>query len=455
MLQGYRLAVIAVAFCASIYAQNAGFQVDGTCVAGSCPPQLLAYGGNFNLPVSYTIDLANGDTYSITGTLTSSNSGSGGTFALTYLFEVVFLHGAGGGASQSDTLTLDAFTAFQSSFTTGNFGEALEGAFSFNVASSSSVQLCTAGVCTATVTPPGSFNTSASYSIAPSNGGFTFDNTFSVHFGAGSAPGSYMLFNFPALPAPSVNHVINAGAYGGASTISPGSWIEIYGSNLAVGTRVWGSADFNGVDAPTSLGGTSVTIGGQAAFVDYVSSGQVNVQVPSGVGNNTQPVVVTTAAGGSTAFAVNVAATSPGLLAPPAPSTGSSPGFNVAGTQYVVALLPDGTYVLPPGAISGINSRRANPGDTITLYGIGFGPVTPAIAAGQIEQQTNQVSSPLSIAFGNTPATTIAYSGLAPNYVGLYQFNVVVPNVAASDQVPLTFSLGGASGSQTLYIAVQ
>ncbi|HEY6344054.1 MAG TPA: IPT/TIG domain-containing protein [Bryobacteraceae bacterium] len=252
-----------------------------------------------------------------------------------------------------------------------------------------------------------------------------------------------------------MTHVINAGAYGGASTISPGSWIEIYGSNLAVGTRVWSSADFNGVNAPTSLGGTSVTIGGQAAFADYVSSGQVNVQVPSGVGNNTQPVVVTTAAGSSTAFGVNVAATSPGLLAPPAPSTGSPPGFNVAGTQYVVALLPDGTYVLPPGAISGINSRRANPGDTITLYGIGFGPVTPAIAAGQIEQQTNQVSSPLSIAFGNTPATTIAYSGLAPNYVGLYQFNVVVPNVAASDQVPLTFSLGGAGGSQTLYIAVQ
>ena len=81
--------------------------------------------------------------------------------------------------------------------------------------------------------------------------------------------------------------------------------------------------------------------------------------------------------------------------------------------------------------------------------------MTPSIAAGQIEQQTNQVSSPLSIAFGNTAAATIAYSGLAPNYVGLYQFNVVVPNVAASDQVPLTFSLGGASGSQTLYIAVQ
>jgi uncharacterized protein (TIGR03437 family) len=447
MLRSLRLAIVTLALGVSIYAQNAGFQVNGTCAAGSCPPQLLPYGGNFNLPVSYTVTLADGDTFSITGTLTSSNSGSGSTFSLTYLFEVVFLNSAGGGTSQSDTLTLDAFTAFQSPFTTGNFGEALEGAFSFNVASSSSVQLCTAGVCTATVSPPGSFNTSASYSLAPSNGGFTFDNTFTVHFGAGSSQGSYILFNFPALPAPSVNHAINAGAYGGASTIAPGSWIEIYGSNLAVGTRVWGTADFNGINAPTSLGGTSVTVGGQAAFVDYVSSGQINVQVPSGVGSGTQPLVVTTAAGSSTAFAVTVAAVSPGLLAPAA--------FNVNGTQYVVALFPDGTYVLPPGAIPGITSRRANPGDTITLYGIGFGPVTPAIAAGQIEKQTNEISSALSISFGNTSATMILYSGLAPNYVGLYQFNVVVPNLAASDTVPLTFSLAGASANQTLYIAAQ
>jgi uncharacterized protein (TIGR03437 family) len=44
---------------------------------------------------------------------------------------------------------------------------------------------------------------------------------------------------------------------------------------------------------------------------------------------------------------------------------------------------------------------------------------------------------------------------LAPGEVGLYQFNVMVPNVAAADLTPLTFSLGGTPGSQTLYIAVQ
>jgi uncharacterized protein (TIGR03437 family) len=38
--------------------------------------------------------------------------------------------------------------------------------------------------------------------------------------------------------------------------------------------------------------------------------------------------------------------------------------------------------------------------------------------------------------------------------VGLYQFNVVIPNIAASNTAPLTFSLNGVSGTQTLAIAV-
>lgn len=47
------------------------------------------------------------------------------------------------------------------------------------------------------------------------------------------------------------------------------------------------------------------------------------------------------------------------------------------------------------------------------------------------------------------------YAGLAPGAIGLYQFNVVVPSVPASDTTPLTFTLGTVSSTQTLFIAVQ
>jgi uncharacterized protein (TIGR03437 family) len=49
---------------------------------------------------------------------------------------------------------------------------------------------------------------------------------------------------------------------------------------------------------------------------------------------------------------------------------------------------------------------------------------------------------------------TVSYDGLAPGYVGLYQFNIVVPNVPAGSLVPVTYTLGGVTGTQALYIAV-
>jgi uncharacterized protein (TIGR03437 family) len=240
--------------------------------------------------------------------------------------------------------------------------------------------------------------------------------------------------------------VVSASQFGKFTSLAPGSWIEIYGANLATATREWGSADFNGNNAPTSLEGTKVTINGQPAFVEYISPGQVDVQVPSNVGTGIQLMTVTSPNGTSPTYQVVVNKIEPGFDAPPS--------FNINGTQYVVALFNDGvTYVLPTGAIAGVNSRPAKPGDTITLYGVGFGAVTENIPAGQIAQGLTSLASNFSISIGGMPAM-VSYAGLAPQYVGLYQFDVVVPPLPAGSAVPVTFTLGGSSGTQTLYLAV-
>ena len=80
--------------------------------------------------------------------------------------------------------------------------------------------------------------------------------------------------------------------------------------------------------------------------------------------------------------------------------------------------------------------------------------MTPGVDAGVMAQQGNALTTPIQIFFGDS-AAEVAYAGLAPTTVGLYQFNVVVPNIAGGDAVPLRFTLGGAAGLQTLYIAVQ
>ena len=204
--------------------------------------------------------------------------------------------------------------------------------------------------------------------------------------------------------------VISAGAFGAFSSASPGSWIEIYGGNLAGDTRSWALSDFSGNNAPVSLDGTKVTIGGKAAFIDYISPGQVNALIPSDTPTGTQQLTLTGPAGASAVYSMTINPALPGLLAPP--------NFKIGNVQYAVAIFTDGAYALPAGAIQGVNSRSAKPGDVVTLYGVGFGPVTPSTPAGQLVQQLNSLSLPLLMNIGGIPRHALDYEpGLAPGYI--------------------------------------
>ena len=254
--------------------------------------------------------------------------------------------------------------------------------------------------------------------------------------------------------------VISASDFGALPSIAPGSWIEIYGTSLALTTRQWATTDFNGVNAPTSLNNTTVSIGGQTAFVEYISPTQVDVQVPGTIGLGTQPVIVSTTAGNSPAYNINVNLEEPALFAPAV--------FKILGVPYVGALFPDGTYVFPPDSFAGIASRAAKPGDTIVFYGIGFGQV-PGSPAGTIPQTANGLTLAIAPKFYfNKVQAQVTYAGLAPQtattgYIGLYQFNVIVPPITvpagqtAAVQVTFTVNENGTDvpGTQTLYTAIQ
>jgi uncharacterized protein (TIGR03437 family) len=252
-----------------------------------------------------------------------------------------------------------------------------------------------------------------------------------------------------SLPSINPGGVVSASNFGAFTSIAPGSWIEIYGSNLAAETRLWATTDFN-PNAPTSLGRTSVTIANQPAFIDYVSSGQVNAQVPN-IQPGTQQMKVTNAVGDSALYTITVNATQPGLYAPPI--------FTAGGKQYVGAVINDPTtavqtFAMPPNSVSGFTSRAAHPGETLTIYGIGFGPVDTNTQPGQIAPGNSHITGNIQILFNGTPGG-LGYFGLSPQLVGLYQFNVVVPAIPSGNAVPLTFTLNGVAGTQTLYTAVQ
>ncbi|HUS06562.1 MAG TPA: peptidylprolyl isomerase [Bryobacteraceae bacterium] len=251
-------------------------------------------------------------------------------------------------------------------------------------------------------------------------------------------------------PSPVINPngIITASTFGAFAAAAPGSFIEIYGSNLAGTTRQWSGDDFKDGNAPTSLDNVSVSIAGQAAYVYSISPGQVNVQVPAAVpAGGPVPVIVTYKGQASAAVMLTINPVQGGLFAPPS--------FNVGGKQYAAAIHSSSGAFVSDGTVPGVPAAPARPGETLVFYGIGFGPVTPAgtAIAGQVAQGQSSLATAVQFKFGDTPAQAV-YAGLAPGLVGLYQFNVVVPAVE-SGIVPLTITLGGTAIQQTLFIPVQ
>jgi uncharacterized protein (TIGR03437 family) len=250
-------------------------------------------------------------------------------------------------------------------------------------------------------------------------------------------------------PAIMSGGVVSASAFGGFAAATAGSWIEIYGTNLGPSTPyTWQGSDFDGNNAPTSLQGVTLTVNGINAFIDYVSSTQVNAQVPGGVGTGPATVILTYNNQPSSPYTITLNALEPGLL--------TTSAFNIGGKQYVAALHADNTFVVPTNAPS--LGTPAKPGETIIIYGVGFGPSAPPggspISPGVIVTAANTLTNAMQISIGGANAL-LQYYGLAPNYVGLYQFNVVVPtSLSNNDALPLTFNVGGNTGNQTLYTAV-
>jgi uncharacterized protein (TIGR03437 family) len=218
--------------------------------------------------------------------------------------------------------------------------------------------------------------------------------------------------------------------FGTTGVIQPGEWISIYGTNLASGTASW-----NG-DFPTTLGGTSVQIDGKAAYIEYVSSTLVNVQAPDDTATGMVSVVVTTAAGTATST-VTLSA--------------YSPTFSLLDKVHVSAIIlrsngsgayGGGTYDIlgPTGTCLGYKTVGAMAGDSVVLFGNGFGPTNPTVPAGAPFVGAAPTTLPFSLVI-NGVVILPSFVGLAS--AGLYQINMTVPDGLGQGEVPILASVGG------------
>jgi uncharacterized protein (TIGR03437 family) len=187
----------------------------------------------------------------------------------------------------------------------------------------------------------------------------------------------------------------------------------------------------------TSLGGLTVTFDGNLAPLLYAGAGQINAVAPFAVAGRSTTLMQVSAPGGAT-----FSATLPVSTAAPAMFVTSASGQG--------AILNGDLSVNSP-------AHPAARGSSISIYATGAGLLSPSVADGTIVSATNLPLSvaPMSVTIGGQPAP-VGYQGAAPGLVaGVMQINAQVPaGVTPGPAVPVTISVGGTAGLNTVTVAV-
>ena len=211
---------------------------------------------------------------------------------------------------------------------------------------------------------------------------------------------------------------------GGA--LAPGTIVAIYGSNLAsIATQP------TATPLPTSMNGTTVLIGGIPAPLFYVSSGQINAQIPFELDPSKQYQVVVSA---------NGALTTP----QPIQLTKATPGLDAFADGTLVAVHgQDGTLIS--------QTSPAKPGEYIVMFLLGMGSTDNPVTTGS-PSPGSPLDRPLALpklTLGGIDVP-IAFAGLTPGFVGLYQINLQVPNVVVDGNLVLTVSQNSLISNTTI-----
>lgn len=241
---------------------------------------------------------------------------------------------------------------------------------------------------------------------------------------------------FGSIQAPAAfKTAVNAASFQAA--LAPNTWATIVGGGLATTSRSWASTDFSGANLPTVIDGVSVTVNGAPAAIDYIGPSQIDFLVPAN------------AAAGTAQVQVNnndqISAVASVTLLPVAPAF-----FWLTGNKYIVATHADGALAGPTTLISGVTTP-VMPGETIALYGTGFGATSPAAP--------NNATFPAPLSLATLPTITIGGASAMVTYGGLvepgvFQINVVVPVTLPAGDAAVVATVGGQQSQANAFLSV-
>jgi uncharacterized protein (TIGR03437 family) len=258
---------------------------------------------------------------------------------------------------------------------------------------------------------------SASLSISASGGGFepgVYRGTIVIQ-SPNAVPATVnipvMFVYGSASPGMSIQSVNSAATFR-SGPASPGMLLSVFGSQLANSIR-----QASAIPLPFSLDGVSARVNGLDAPIQYVSPGQLNIQVPYEAG------------AGSAVLGVNM-------------------NGQIAGFQFQIAPAAPGIFADANNNLIPASTVKA--GGTATLFFTGDGDVTPSLLTGFTPSALTSVASlpksrlPVSVTVGGVPAF-IQFYGIPSGEVGVSQVNVIVPGSTKPGIQPIVVTVGGVS----------
>jgi uncharacterized protein (TIGR03437 family) len=216
------------------------------------------------------------------------------------------------------------------------------------------------------------------------------------------------------------------------TAVAPGSVISVFGANLAAGTAVG-----PGSPLPQALGGVTAMVGQQFLPLYFVSAAQINLQLPESVAMGAQMLTIASQGQPNVQVPFNVVRNAPGLFQQ-----------SINGLAFALAYHSDGSAVTA--------DAPAQVGETITMYGTGFGPTNPARLEGYalpVSPVYNIVDAVTVTAGSVTAAASGAFALAGSVGVDAVQFTVTDPATSGTNaSVSVTVN---AQASNTVLVPVQ
>jgi uncharacterized protein (TIGR03118 family) len=244
-----------------------------------------------------------------------------------------------------------------------------------------------------------------------------------------------LLGSLQAAPSIGSNALVNAASF--QQGMTPGGFTSVFGLNLSTTTRTWGSTDFVDGKLPTQLDGVAVKVNGKQAYVYFVSPRQINFIAPADSAQGAVPVVVTNNGFDSATVTAQLQQFSPGF-------------FVIQNSKYIIATHADGSLIGPATLLPGVTTP-ARAGETITLYGTGFGPTNPPADGLVLTAPVLAANQPM-VSIGGATAN-VTFAGLSS--AGLYQVNVQLPATLSGGDAVVVAQVGAGKSQANVFIAVQ